>query len=61
MVVILNMKFLNIEVIIVLYQQKDIVLLNIFNFITGEDDSEQYLDFHPIEKRRANIKTKARV
>ena len=29
MVVILNIKLLNIEVIIVLYQQKDTVLLNV--------------------------------
>ena len=31
MVVILNMKLLNIEVIIVSYQQKDIVLLYVLN------------------------------
>ena len=30
------------------------------NFITGEDYSEQYLDFHRIGKRRANNMTKAR-
>ena len=59
--VILNMKLLNIEEIIALYQQKDIVLLNVVNFLTGQDYNQQYLDFIRSEQRRSNIKTKARI
>ena len=60
MEVILNMKLLNIEVIIALYQLKVIVLLNVL-ISTGEDYKEQYLDFIRNEKRRSKIMTKARI
>ena len=48
---------------IVLYQQKVIVFSNVkcINFITGETYKHEYLDFIRNEKRRSNIKTKARL
>ena len=61
MVVILNMKLLNIEVINVLFQLKVIVLLNVLIFITGEDYKQQNPDFIRNEKRRSHIMTKARI
>ena len=51
MVVILNMKLMIIEVKTVSYQRKDIVLLNLLIFITGEDYTKQYLDFIRNEKK----------
>ena len=58
MAVILNMKLLNIDVIIVLYHRKSIASLN---FLTGQDYKQQYLDFIRSEQRRSNIMTKARI
>ena len=57
--VILNIKLLNIKVLIVLYQLKGYCFVKCINFLTGEDYKEQYLDFIRNEKRRSNIMTKA--
>ena len=62
MVVILNMKFLNIgrgkECFI---PTEGYCFVKCVNFITGEDYKQQYLDFVRKEKRRSKTKTKTRI
>ena len=58
MIAILNIKLLNIEEIIVLFQIKAIASSN---FLTGREYKQQYLDFIRIEQRRSKIMTKARI
>ena len=50
MVVILNMRFLNIEVIIVLYQQKDIVLLNVLIYKQVKITNNKILNLSEMKK-----------
>ena len=57
---ILNMRLLNIEVIIALYQLEAIVSLEVLLFLTSEDYQQQFPDFIRSEQRRSNIMTKAR-
>ena len=59
--VILDMKLLNIKVIIALYRPKGYCFVKCINLLTGEDYKEQYLDFITREQRRSNIRTKARI
>ena len=40
---------------------KEYCFVNCYNFLTGEDYKQQYLDFIRNEKRRSNIMTKARI
>ena len=57
MVVILNMKLLNLEEIIDLYQLKSTVFMKSVNYLTVKDYKQHYLEFIRKEKRRTNIMT----
>ena len=61
MVVILDLKLLNIEVKNCFIPPKGYCFVKGFNFSTGEDYKQQYLDFIRNEKRRSIIMITARI
>ena len=56
-----NMKLLNIGVINVIYQQKDIVLLNVLISYPGKITNDKIFFLSETKKKRSNVMTKARI